>query len=72
MSFELSLEPGTYLDALLDTLQMVAVSGGFALLAGIVTIRIPFKQHGHPFDDPGRIVAQPGKARLRIWPSPSR
>ena len=35
MSFELSLEPGTYLDALLDTLQMVAVSGGFALLAGI-------------------------------------
>ncbi|MCO5975612.1 methionine ABC transporter permease [Ideonella oryzae] len=35
MSFELSLEPGTYLDALLDTLQMVVVSGGFALLAGI-------------------------------------
>lgn len=35
MSFELSLDAGTYLDALLDTLQMVVVSGGFALLAGI-------------------------------------
>ncbi|WP_022982665.1 methionine ABC transporter permease [Ideonella sp. B508-1] len=35
MSFELSLDVDTYLDALLDTLQMVAVSGGFALLAGI-------------------------------------
>ncbi len=35
MSLELSLDVQTYVDALLDTLQMVAISGGFALLAGI-------------------------------------
>jgi len=37
MWFELSIDADTYLKALLDTLQMVGVSGAIALVAGLAT-----------------------------------